>query len=157
MGSEMCIRDRDQINRDSILEKLPLETPINHLPYISKRFIGKFSNIGIFNLNDLLLHIPFRYEDFTRVKSINLLLENESTTIIGEVKNTILLPNKSGPRATQITISDGTGQIKATWFRQPYLVRNFKKGSKVALSGIVKRWNCKKNTYQKRVEQYSFF
>lgn len=136
---------QDQINRDSILEKLPLETPINHLPYISKRFIGKFSNIGIFNLNDLLLHIPFRYEDFTRVKSINLLLENESTTIIGEVKNTILLPNKSGPRATQITISDGTGQIKATWFRQPYLVRNFKKGSKVALSGIVKRW---KNTLQ---------
>jgi len=131
---------QDRITRSLILEKLPLETPIDQLPYISKRFISKFSNIGIFNLNDLLLHIPFRYENFTQVKPINLLSENDSTTIIGIIQNTILLPNKSGARATQIVVSDNTGQIKATWFRQPYLVRNFRKGSKIALSGTVKRW-----------------
>jgi len=131
---------QERITRALILEKLPLETPIDHLPYISKRFISKFSNIGIFNLNDLLLHIPFRHENFTQVKPINLLLENESTTIIGIIQNTILLPNKSGARATQIIVSDNSGQIKATWFRQPYLIRNLRKGSKIALSGIVKRW-----------------
>ncbi|MBI62570.1 MAG: ATP-dependent DNA helicase RecG [Chloroflexi bacterium] len=122
------------------LENISLETPVDKIPFIPKRFINKFPNINIFNLLDLIYHFPYRYEDYTNIRKIIQLKENDSASIIGEVKKSILLPNKKGPRATRISISDGSGYISATWFRQPYLIKNFKIGSKVALAGKVTKW-----------------
>ena len=122
------------------LENLSLETPVDEIPFIPKKFINKFPNINIFNLLDLIYHFPYRYEDYTNIRKIVHLKENDSVSIIGEVKKSILLPNKKGPRATRISISDGSGFISATWFRQPYLIKNFKIGTKVALAGRVTKW-----------------
>ena len=108
------------------LENLSLETPVDEIPFIPKKFINKFPNINIFNLLDLIYHFPYRYEDYTNIRKIVHLKENDSVSIIGEVKKSILLPNKKGPRAT--------------WFRQPYLIKNFKIGTKVALAGRVTKW-----------------
>ena len=47
-----------KISRELILKNLPLETPIDQVPFINKRFTSKFSNIGVYNLKDLILHFP---------------------------------------------------------------------------------------------------
>jgi len=74
-----------KISRELILKNLPLETPIDQVPFINKRFTSKFSNIGVYNLKDLILHFPFRYEDYTNIKKVNLLSENQNATVIGKI------------------------------------------------------------------------
>ena len=52
------------------LENLSLETPVDEIPFIPKKFINKFPNINIFNLLDLIYHFPYRYEDYTNIRKI---------------------------------------------------------------------------------------
>lgn len=142
---------QDKITHELLLKNLPLETPLDQLPFMEKRNIVKFSNLGIFNLEDLVLHFPFRYEDYTQVKTINFLKENESTTVIGIITKKLLIKRMNAP---QIIVSDNTGSITATFFNMAFLVKKFKVGQKIALAGTIKKF---RNSLQFNNPDYELF
>ena len=51
---------------DPSLDKIP----ITQLKGVGPALEKKFNQIGIYNVQDLLFHLPFRYEDRTRVHQI---------------------------------------------------------------------------------------
>ena len=141
----------EKISHELLLKNLPLETPLDQLPFMEKRNVMKFSNLGIFNLGDLVLHFPFRYKDYTTKKSINLLKENEDATIVGKITKKLLIKRMNAP---QIIVSDDTGSITATFFNMAFLVKKFKVGQKIALAGLVKRF---RNSLQFNNPDYELF
>ncbi len=140
-----------KISRELILKNLPLETPIDQVPFINKRFTSKFSNIGVYNLKDLILHFPFRYEDYTNIKKVNLLSENQNATVIGKITKKILIRRMNAP---QIIVTDSSGSITATFFNMAYLIRELKVGQNIAIAGTVKKF---RNSLQFTNPEYEIF
>jgi len=141
----------EKITHEILLKKLPLETPLDQLPFMDKRHVIKFTNIGIFNLGDLILHFPFRYEDYTKIKNINSLKENENATIVGTITKKLLIRKMNAP---QIIVADNTGSITATFFNMAFLVKRFKVGQKIALAGMIKKF---RNSLQFNNPEYELF
>lgn len=115
---------------------LNLNTPTQLIPKITKPQIAALKKLGILTVEDLLLHLPFRYLDFTNTKTIKELAEKEPTTI------TVTLKSISGRTSFKThlslaegVVSDDTGNLKVVWFNQPYLAKSLKPGDKLYLAG----------------------
>jgi len=117
---------------------LNLDTPIQQLNRVGKASAQRLKKLGIENVADLLNYYPFRYEDFSQIIPINKLIPGETATIKGRIE---LLNNRRSFRKrmiiTEAFINDDTGQIKAIWFRQPFITKLIKVGDEVFLSGKV--------------------
>lgn len=75
---------------------------------------AKLSKIGINNLQDLLLHLPARYEDRTRQVAIADLQAGMAVTVSGQIQNCSL--TFGSKRMLVCTISDGTGILTLRFF-----------------------------------------
>lgn len=112
-------------------------TPISNLPYIGPAYKEKLGRLKIKTVGNLLFHFPLRYEDLSKKSSISSIRRGKHT-IIGEIEN--ISSGKTNRRKftyTQALVKDSTGGIGVVWFNQPYLVRNFKEGEKILVSGNV--------------------
>jgi ATP-dependent DNA helicase RecG len=116
-------------------EPAALSAPVNVLTGIGPRYAQTLSNIGIRTLRDLLYHFPRRYDDYTRLQTINRLRFGEEVTVIGVVQHISTRPLKSGKiRVTEAVISDGSGSLRVTWFN-PWIAQSLESGAHVVLSG----------------------
>ena len=115
-----------------------LSASIESVPKISRRVIPALKRLGVHTIRDLLFHFPSRYEDFSNKKSIRDVKVNETVTLQGEIKRiSIRRTAKKHMVLTEALITDGTGSIKALWFRQPFIARNLRAGNTVSLSGKI--------------------
>ncbi|BAE75499.1 ATP-dependent DNA helicase RecG [Sodalis glossinidius str. 'morsitans'] len=61
--------------------------PLNTLSGVGPSLVSKFARLGLENLQDLLLHLPARYEDRTKLYPIGEALPGMTVTVQGEVLN----------------------------------------------------------------------
>jgi ATP-dependent DNA helicase RecG len=81
---------------------------------VGPRLAGKLEHLGIVTLQDLLFHLPLRYQDRTRVVPIGTLRPGDEAVIEGEVQ---LSEIKFGRRRMLLTrISDGSGSLTLRFF-----------------------------------------
>lgn len=80
---------------------------ISHLPGLGSALEKKFNNLGIYTIRDLLLHLPFRYEDRSAFSPISQVTPAEYTTVQGQIVKTEIITNKK--RMLICTIRDDTG------------------------------------------------
>lgn len=74
----------------------------------------KLANLGIYQMADLLFHLPLRYQDRTRVAALGSLRNGDEITVRGEVQLTEI---KYGRRRMLLSrISDGTGFLTLRFF-----------------------------------------
>ncbi|MEK7143316.1 MAG: ATP-dependent DNA helicase RecG, partial [Patescibacteria group bacterium] len=94
--------------------------------------------LKIATLGDLLFHFPARYSDLSTIKNINELIVGDRAIIYGKIKSVkISKAFRKKIAIGQAVLEDATGQIKITWFNQPYLVKMFTAGSSVKVAGKV--------------------
>jgi ATP-dependent DNA helicase RecG len=91
---------------------------------------------GIQTAEDLLYHLPFRYEDRQNPRSIDELQPGETASVIAEVRGAALLRTRRGP-IYEITLGQGRRAIKCLWFHATYLEGKFHAGQTVAVYGKV--------------------
>ena len=104
------------------------------------RLTGKLARLGIKSDRDLLLHFPFRYEDFSHVAKIAELVDGEATTVRAVVKDVEATPRFGRHIGlTGAVVSDDTGSLRVTWFNQPWVAKQIAKGDEIFLSGTVER------------------
>jgi len=116
---------------------LELHTPIQHLRGVGPRAAFVLGEKGISTVEDLLYHLPFRYEDRANPREISELRVGESATIIAEVRNSHLYRTKSGMPIFELAVGQGMKTIVCTWFHGAYLRDRFKPGQMLALYGKV--------------------
>jgi len=76
---------------------LQLSTPVKFVKRIGERIATGLSERGIVTIEDLLYHLPFRYEDRLHPKPLSLYNPGDMASLIGEVRGTALLRTRSGP------------------------------------------------------------
>ena len=85
---------------------------------------------------DLLLHLPFRYEDRLNPRLLTDLTPGEMASVIAEVRGSTLLRTRRMP-IFEMTVGQGLSAMKCMWFHGTYLEGKFKAGQMVALYGKV--------------------
>ncbi len=86
---------------------------------------------------DLLYHLPFRYEDRQNPRSLDELKPGEMASVIAEVRGAALLKTKRMP-IFEMTLGQGQRlALKCLWFNGTYLKDRFHAGQTVAVFGKV--------------------
>ena len=91
---------------------------------------------GVLTTEDLLYHLPFRYEDRQNPVSLDELKPGEVASVIGEVRGSALLRTRRMP-LFELTVGQGRHALKCVWFNAPYLKDKFLAGQTVAVYGKV--------------------
>ncbi len=115
---------------------LALDTKVQFIKGIGPQIAEKLAEKRIFLAEDLLYHLPFRYEDREHPRSLNELQPGEMASVIGEVRGTTLLRTRSMP-IFEMTVGQGPVSLKCMWFHGTYLKDKFKPGQMLALYGKV--------------------
>jgi ATP-dependent DNA helicase RecG len=116
---------------------LDLTDKVERVPLVGPLKARLLSNLEIFTIYDLLHHYPFRYDDFTNTKKIAHVVFGETVTINGSIIKSENIYTKNHKSITKVTIGDGTGQMDAIWFNQPYLSKTLRPGLLTNLSGKI--------------------
>ena len=113
---------------------LELSTPVKYVKRIGERIAAALATRGVETVEDLLYHLPFRYEDRLNPQPIAALTPGAMASIIGEVRGSVLLRTRSGP-IFEMTLGQGLATVKCMWFHGTYLKDRFKLGQMVAVYG----------------------
>lgn len=112
--------------------------PLNTLTGVGASQGNKLARIGLHTIQDLLLHLPLRYEDRTQLYPINELLPGLYATVEGEVLNCNITFGRRRMMVCQI--SDGTGVLTMRFFNFNAAMKNgLATGRRVLAYGEAKR------------------
>ncbi len=113
---------------------MELSTPIKFVKRVGERVAGALAQRGVETVEDLLYHLPFRYEDRLNPRPIRQLQAGTMASVIGEVRGSVLLRTRSMP-IFEMTVGQGIDTVKCLWFHGTYLKDKFRLGQMVALYG----------------------
>jgi ATP-dependent DNA helicase RecG len=116
-----------------------LNQPLLTLKGIGPKKSDIFAKRGISTLLDLLMFLPVRYEDRTRIVPIGEVLEGEGVLIRGRVVSggEAGFPG-GGKRLFRVILEDESGSVDLIWFhyRKPHMDRLLGQGSLIAAYGV---------------------
>jgi ATP-dependent DNA helicase RecG len=113
-----------------------LEAGLDSFPGVGPTLRRKLAKLGLGTVRDVLEHAPFRFVEPTTIA--DLFGDTEEVAINVEVLSA------SKRRARKLTIvearvRDRTGQIRATWFNQPWVAEQLQPGANARLVGTMRR------------------
>jgi ATP-dependent DNA helicase RecG len=129
-------------NNDSIRSSLQaLRTPVRFITGIGPKRAEQLETFGLKTVEDLLYHLPFRYEDRRLIKKIGDATLKQYETFVGRL---VRLDKKYIPRrrAQMLlgVLADETGTIDLVWYRAPaYLANSMVKGCQLLVHGRVEQ------------------
>jgi ATP-dependent DNA helicase RecG len=140
--------ERPRINRATITshaapnfrESLSaLRTSVRFLKGVGPARAAQLEAFGLRTIEDLLYHLPFRYEDRRTVGKIRDARVGDETTFIGKL---IAFSKHFNPRRRQrmltAMLDDDTGRLGLVWYRAPsYLVDGLAQGQTLVIHGKV--------------------
>ena len=95
---------------------------LNTLSGVGASQAEKLAKIGLYNIQDLLFHLPLRYEDRTKLYPIGDLLPGLHVTVEGEVIRSDIAFGRRRMLTCQIT--DGTGVLTLRFFNFNAAMKN---------------------------------
>jgi len=117
---------------------MDINSPVASLRGVGQGYQLKLEKLGIRTIRDLFFHLPFRYDDFSRIYLIKNLIPKENATIQGKVLDIQARRSwKKGISIVSAIIEDDSGAIRAIWFNQPFVATSLIKGSRIILSGKI--------------------
>jgi ATP-dependent DNA helicase RecG len=121
-----------------------LDTPVQFVKGIGPQIAKTLGEKRIATVEDLLFHLPFRYEDRLNPRSLADLKPGEMASVIAEVRGSTLLRTRSMP-IFEMTVGQNLSTMKCMWFHGTYLEGKFKAGQMVALYGKVEPSRSSRN------------
>ncbi|MGE0114518.1 MAG: ATP-dependent DNA helicase RecG [Steroidobacteraceae bacterium] len=93
---------------------LPELRPVTALRGVGTALAGKLAMLGIHTVQDVLFHLPFRYEDRTQTQPLGTLQAGMRAVVEGEVQLSEVVFR--GRRQLLVRISDGSGWLTLRFF-----------------------------------------
>ena len=123
-----------------------LERSVETLPGVGPAVRRKLGRLGIATVGDVLAHRPRRYESAAEERTIAQLFGDEEAVI------DVVVRRASARRRGRLHIltahvDDTTGEIRATWFNQPWLEAKLTPGVRLRLRGKPSRFGFQVSSY----------
>lgn len=116
-----------------------LQTQLRQSNHLHKMYANRLEKLSIFTFEDLLFHLPSRYEDYSVLSKISQVQPGEIVTIQGQIlefKNQYL-KNARIRTIQKALVSDGSGSIEIIWFNQPFLTNSIQTNNTISASGRI--------------------
>ena len=111
---------------------------VNTLKGVGDAMAGKLATLGIFTLQDVLFHLPFRYQDRTRLRRIGELRPGDEGVIEAEVVLSEVVQRQR--RSLLVRVADGTGSLTLRFFHfSTKQSQQFERGKLLQCFGEVRR------------------
>jgi len=120
-----------------------LDSPVAVVKGVAAGSASKLSKLGVQTVRDLIYFFPRRHMDYSQRKTISELVVGEEQTILANVWES-RMTRLGIQKGTEVIVGDETGNIRAVWFNQPYLAKNFHTNTQVVLSGRVSQFKGNK-------------
>lgn len=116
-----------------------LQQSCDMLTGVGPTIATKLAKCGVRTLADVLFHLPYRYQDRTRITAIGDLLPNHYSVIIGHIQKTEMRNTK---RPSFICyVEDSTGILKLRFFHfNKHQYKTFQKGKIIRAFGEVHQY-----------------
>jgi ATP-dependent DNA helicase RecG len=112
--------------------------PCQHLTGVGKRVAERLAHLGIHHVQDLLFHLPLRYQDRTRVYPIANVAPGDHVVIEGEVES-VMIP-KAGRTRLLCQLRDPSGRLRLRFFHANAQQRQtLQTGARLRCFGEVRR------------------
>jgi ATP-dependent DNA helicase RecG len=117
---------------------MDLQAPVQYVKGVGPQRAAALVGLGVATAEDLLFHLPMRYEDRRAFARVADLRAGMKVSVSGTVSVAGL---RRARRMTlyEVRLDDGTGRLKALWFNQPYLKDTLVRDVRVVLYGLVER------------------
>lgn len=113
------------------------DIPVTTLKGVGSALAERLAKLGIQSLQDLLFHLPHRYEDRTRIISMGNLRIGDVGVVEGEVVKTDLVMGRR--RSLQVTLKDSSGFLVMRFFHFNAAQKNqLSEGTRVRCFGEVR-------------------
>jgi len=113
------------------------DIPVTELKGVGSALAEKLARLGIASLQDLLFHLPHRYEDRTRIVPMGNLRVGDVAVVEGEVMKSDLVMGRR--RSLQVTLKDSSGFLVMRFFHFNAAQKNqLAEGSRVRCFGEVR-------------------
>jgi ATP-dependent DNA helicase RecG len=143
-GDEQNAAYQDLDNGQAAVEShFLLRARVTAVPGVGPSQEAKLRRLGIHTVQDLLLYFPREHHDYSKLEKIATIPLEQVVTIMGMIWEVQNVRSASGRVRTIARVSDETGQIRAVWFNQPYLLKQLTRGSYIVLTGVKQRFGNK--------------
>ena len=113
------------------------ESPVQFLKTVGPARATALRRLGIETAADLIHHLPRNHLDRTQVVPIGRLRPGDTATVVGEVLTSGERRTRRGGSLQTVSVADESGVIFCVWFNQRYVLKQFRSGDRVMLSGTV--------------------
>src|SRR5262245_39381773 len=118
------------------MRSIDLDTPLQYIKGVGPRKGEDLADRGLRTVEDLLFHLPFRYEDRSRFATIASVRPGVKLTLHGTILSAHLTrTRRRGFTIFEAVVDDGTGGLSLVWFNQPYLRDIVKAGREIIVYG----------------------
>lgn len=90
------------------------DTPLTVLKGVGPAVAEKLTKVGLENLQDLLFHLPSRYQDRTKITPIGALRPGQDAVVLGSVAAADVVMGKR--RSLLVRLHDGTGSLSLRFY-----------------------------------------
>ena len=122
---------------DRLQATLGLDEPVSRVRLVSPARAKALEKLGIRTVRGLITHFPRRYIDLSARETAASARIGESCTIEGVIHDVKLKRPKPRLTLVEIGVTDSTGVVIVTAFRQPWLAEQLSAGMRVAIAGKI--------------------
>ena len=115
-----------------------LDLPIRAVLPELARGAAAFARLGIATPRQALFYLPFRYDDFSDLRSLGDLVPDEKQSARVRIVDVTVEPGFGRrPQRVIAQLADQTGSAEAIWFGRRYVERRLEPGAEIVVSGKV--------------------
>lgn len=115
-------------------------TPVRFLKGVGEVRAELLARLDIRTVGDLLLTLPFRYEDRRTFVKLSALQSGQTVTVRGEIIACGWIRMRRGGGFFEAVLRDASGIARCRWFNAPYLQEQLKVGEMLVVYGKVSRY-----------------
>ncbi len=114
--------------------------PVDVLTGIGPKLREGLEAQGVYRVVDLLLHLPYRYEDRSQRVSLGQRMQPDTWVLVwGQVHVTsVRRARRRGMKIVSGLVDDGSGSVPVVWFNQPWIDRRLEGAGMLSLYGPIR-------------------
>ena len=115
-----------------------LDTEVQYVKGVGPRVAALYKKVGVTTVEDLLFHLPRRYQDRRDIPPISKARPGQVVTIRGRIRRVEARPIGGGRVLLKAIVEDSSGAICLTWFNQPWIKKQLEEADQIVAYGLVK-------------------
>ncbi len=135
------------------MEKVTIHDSVSILPGVGPARAAQLKELGIVTIENLLYHVPFRYETVEKSVLIAELNPDMTACFKAQVINKFPIRSARFKSMLKVRVGDGTGTIDLTWFNTPFMLSSLTVGQTYYFTGKVSTFKNKLTLTNPTVER----